>query len=177
MLASYLIPLFAGEPIHQIWYWLGIAFFSLNAFLLKKNQSFTLASRFAFSLVINFSLYISLMLMSEHTAQILPWLISRNMLCGVFLLYANHPNIKKYLKKPDLIFWLFTSLVAMLLNIVLLLRLQYSGQLIFSIIFLYLGIQGTISYYARNVIKSFASSPSTNDLNLDQLLEKELKNL
>lgn len=92
------------------------------------------------------------------------------------LFYATMPSLKKYLKKSDLVFWLLTSLVAMLLNIVLLLKLEISGQLVFSLIFFYVGIQGIISYYAILVIKGFdrESQEGQRQGNLDALLEQEM---
>ena len=88
------------------------------------------------------------MLATNGAESMISRLITRNIFCGLLIFYTTSPGIKKYLKKADLIFWLLTSLVAMLLNIVLLLRLEISGQLVFSLIFFYLGVQGTISYYA-----------------------------
>lgn len=92
------------------------------------------------------------------------------------LFYATMPSLKKYLKKSDLVFWLLTSLVAMLLNIVLLLKLEISGQLVFSLIFFYVGIQGIISYYAILVIKGFDRESKEGQRlgNLDALLEQEM---
>lgn len=161
VLISYILPLFWGEPFHQLRYWIGIVLFTLNAFLLKKTQSFSIATRFAFSLVLNFSLYISILLLWNDTStntglsSATPRLILRNMLCGISVLYANKHTLQKYLQKSDLIFWMFSSLLAMLLNCYLLTQLSYPGQLIFSLIVLYLGIQGTISYYAFQVIKNY----------------------
>lgn len=61
ILISYLLPLFQGMVVPQLWYWTGIAIFLFNAFLLKKHQMFTVVSRFAVVVIINFSLYISLL--------------------------------------------------------------------------------------------------------------------
>lgn len=164
----------------QLRYWTGILLFLFNTFFLKKNQIFTLVSRFATVLIINFSLYISLMLATNGAESMISRLIARNIFCGLLILYTTSPGIKKYLKKADLIFWLLTSLVAMLLNIVLLLRLEISGQLVFSLIFFYLGVQGTISYYALWVIRSFDQPLLWGDKKsdpLDALLDKEMSSL
>ncbi len=177
LLASYLIPLFQGQLVGQLRYRTGILLFLFNAFLLKKNQIFTLVSRFAAVLIINFSLYISLMLATNGAESMISRLIARNIFCGLLILYTTSPSIKRYLKKADLIFWLLTTLVAMLLNIVLLLRLEISGQLVFSLIFFYLGVQGTISYYALWVIRSFELPPEWETKKgdpLDALLEREM---
>lgn len=180
LLASYLVPLFQGQLVGQLRYWTGIFLFLFNTFFLKKNQIFTLVSRFATVLIINFSLYISLMLATNGAESMISRLIARNIFCGLLILYTTSPGIKKYLKKADLIFWLLTSLVAMLLNIVLLLRLEISGQLVFSLIFFYLGVQGTISYYALWVIRSFDQPLLWGDKKsdpLDALLDKEMSSL
>lgn len=53
----------------------------MNAFLLKKMEIFTLVSRFAVALIVNFSLYISLIMAGDGLQEMLPWLISWNILC------------------------------------------------------------------------------------------------
>lgn len=177
ILIAYLFPIFQGQILQQWRYWSWIALFLVNAFLLKKNQIFSLVSRFAVALIINFSLYISLLVFGDGLQDMLPWLIARNILCGILVFYTRFQAVKVYVKKTDVIFWLLTSLVAMLLNIVLLMRLSLSGQLIFSLIFFYIGIQGTIAYYAVQLIKNYEILPA-NEVNnnpLDALLEKELK--
>ena len=173
VIVCYLLPLFWGNPFPQLRYRTGIVLFAFNAFFLKKTQAFSTATRFAFSLVINFSLYISILLLGQQTQgwgsgiqTAIPWLICRNMLCGIAILYGNHPPLPTYLKKSDLIFWLFSSLMAMLLNIYLLTQLPHNGQFLFSIIILYLGIQGTISYYAYQVIKSYGIPEAQPDKNI-----------
>ncbi|MDO4713818.1 MAG: hypothetical protein Q4B28_04135 [bacterium] len=176
VLVSFLLPLFQGERVSQVWYWTGMGLFVMNAFFLKKMQIFTLISRFAVALIVNFSLYISLVMVGEGLQAMLPWLIARNILCGIVVFYVRMPAFKKYLKKADLIFWLLTSLVAMLLNIVLLLKLEISGQLVFSLIFFYVGVQGIITYYAILVIREFdrESIEKQKPGSLDALLEQEM---
>lgn len=179
VLFAYLVPMFQGIQVQQWRYWLGIGFFLWNAFLLKKSQIFSFVSRFAVALIINFSLYISLIGLGDGIQTMLPWLIAWNVLCGVLIFYARFPALKAYLKKIDLMFWLLTTGVAMLLNIVLLMRLSLSGQLIFSLIFFYLGIQGAIAYYALQLIKSYdftaqeEKAEGKDPLNI--LLEKEIQ--
>lgn len=185
ILVAYLLPVFQLNPLQQWRYWSWIGLFLVNAFLLKKNLIFTVISRFAVVLIINFSLYISLLIMWDAVQTMLPWLIAWNVLCGVLVFYTRFPAIKQYIKKTDLMFWLLTTLVAMLLNIVLLMRLSISGQLIFSLIFFYIGIQGTIAYYAFQLIKNYNVSsvesqswdkPLENKSNpLDALLDKEIE--
>lgn len=179
ILIADLVPVFQNIRVQQWRYRLGIGLFLWNAFLLKKSQIFSFVSRFAVALIINFSLYISLIGLGEGIQTMLPWLIAWNVLCGVLIFYARFPALKAYLKKIDLMFWLLTTGVAMLLNIVLLMRLSLSGQLIFSLIFFYLGVQGMIAYYALQLIKSYDLAPQENSADskdpLNVLLEKEIQ--
>lgn len=86
--------------------------------------------------------------------------------------------VRKYVKKIDVLFRLIASLVAMLLNIVLLMWLSISWQLIFSLIFFYLGIQWVITYYVIQLIKVYdlpkTEEESTSSDPLEKLLEKEI---
>lgn len=178
VLVAYLFPVFQGQVLQQWWYRLGIAFFLANAFLLKKNQIFSLLSRFAVVVIINFSLYVSLLVVDKNIQSMLPWLIVWNLLCGVLVFYTRFGMVRKYVKKIDVLFWLIASLVAMLLNIVLLMWLSISWQLIFSLIFFYLGIQWVITYYVIQLIKVYdlpkTEEGSTSSDPLEKLLEKEI---
>ena len=71
-------------------------------------------------MIINFSLYVSLLVVDKNIQSMLPWLIVWNLLCGVLVFYTRFGMVRKYVKKIDVLFWLIASLVAMLLNIVLL---------------------------------------------------------
>lgn len=67
----------------------------------------------------------------------------------------------------------------MLLNILLLLKEPISGQLLFSLVVFYIGIQGALAYYALNVIATFADPEAPKngekaDLTLEKMIEKEL---
>ena len=178
VLVAYLFPVFQGQVLQQWWYRLGIAFFLANAFLLKKNQIVSLLSRFAVVVIINFSLYVSLLVVDKNIQSMLPWLIVWNLLCGVLVFYTRFGMVRKYVKKIDVLFWLIASLVAMLLNIVLLMWLSISWQLIFSLIFFYLGIQWVITYYVIQLIKVYdlpkTEEGATSSDPLEKLLEKEI---
>lgn len=172
VLVTYLWWWVVELPIPQFAYWMGVAGFLINIFLLKKIKIFSLLSRFAAALVINFSLTISLINMGDGMQQMLPWLVTWNIWCGVILLYAKQPAFKSYIQRSDLVFWLISNLVAMLFNIVLLFKLDISGQLLFSLIFFYVGVQGVLSYYALPVITGFDEQKKAE--NLDALLDKEM---
>jgi len=177
IILAYLIPLFSWKALPQMWYRGWIILFLVNAFFLKKYRIFTVITRFAVVIIVNFSLYISLLTFWDAITDMLPWLIAWNILCWLLIFYTKLPWVRAYIKQSDIIFWHITSLVAMLLNIVLLLRLEaISGQMVFSLIFLYLWVRGRISYYVIQLIKEYPTLveiPNKEDP-LDNLLEKEI---
>ena len=107
----------------------------------------------------------------------IPWLIARNILCWLLIFYTKLPWVRAYVKQSDVAFWLITCLVAMLLNIVLLLRLDaITWQVVFSLIFLYLGAWWWISYYVIQLIKEFPTLIVVEKEDpIDSLLEKEIE--
>ena len=178
VLLAYLIPLFQWNPLPQMWYRWGIILFLVDSFFLKKYWIFTVVTRFAVGIIVNFSLYVSLLTFGDKITDMLPWLIAWNILCWIIIFYTKLPGVRAYIKQSDIAFWLITCLVAMLLNIVLLLRRDISGQMAFSLIFLYLGIWGWISYYVIRLIKEYPQlivedKPDYDPL--DELLEQEME--
>ena len=133
--------------------------------------------RFAVVIIVNFSLYISLLTFGESITDMIPWLIARNILCWLLIFYTKLPWVRAYVKQSDVAFWLITCLVAMLLNIVLLLRLDaITWQVVFSLIFLYLGAWWWISYYVIQLIKEFPTLIVVEKEDpIDSLLEKEIE--
>ena len=177
VLLAYLIPLFQWKFLPQTRYWWGIVLFLINSFFLKKYWIFTVVSRFAVGIVVNFSLYVSLLTFGDKITDMLPWLIAWNILCWIVIFYTKLPAVRAYIKQSDIVFWLITCLVAMLLNIVLLLRRDISWQMAFSLIFLYLGVRWWISYYVIRLIKEYPQLivEDKGDYDpLDDLLDQEI---
>ena len=178
VLLAYLIPLFQWNSLPETWYWWGIVLFLINSFFLKKYWVFSVVTRFAVGVVVNFSLYVSLLTFWDKITDMLPWLIAWNILCWIAIFYTKLPAVRAYIKQSDIAFWLVTCLVAMLLNIVLLLRKEISGQMAFSLIFLYLGVWWWISYYVIRLIKEYPQLivEDNGDVDpLDELLDQEIE--
>ena len=178
VLLAYLVPLFQWNPLPETWYWWGIVLFLINSFFLKKYWVFSVVTRFAVGIVVNFSLYVSLLTFWDKITDMLPWLIAWNILCWIAIFYTKLPAVRAYIKQSDIAFWLVTCLVAMLLNIVLLLRKEISGQMAFSLIFLYLGVWWWISYYVIRLIKEYPQLivEDNGDVDpLDELLDQEIE--
>jgi hypothetical protein len=103
--------------------------------------------------VINFAIYISLFSAFQWDLGkiVFLWII-RNIFCAMSVFHIHKTRVWVYLKKIDYLFWIFTTILALVVNVVLLLQTEIVGQLMFPIVLLYLGIQGMILFYSIKYI-------------------------
>lgn len=140
--------------LHQWLYWSIIVLFLLNNYFLKKVGFTSILQRLAIFLVINFAIYVSLFsLLWGNVGNIVWWAILWNIASTVMIFYSHHFTIAKILKKMDYVFWIVAALIALITNCILLGGVDVAGQLLFSLIFLYAGIQGMIMFYAIRYIR------------------------
>ena len=133
-----------------------IAIFLLNYYLLKKINFVSKFSSFAWALVINFSIYFALL--SERfndLGMVLPALIIRTFFCKVMLFYLKRFKWHTLLDKQDYRYRTIATCIASIINVILLFRLSIPGQLLFSLIFFYIGIDLLILHYIFKFLKNF----------------------
>lgn len=154
MIMIYINNIWKAVPtIHERLYWIIIASFVGNVILLKRINYSSIIQRLIVFAVINFAIYVSLFsLCKGNLAQIVWSAVLRNIFCAILIFYIPKIWIWKYFKKIDYIFWLITTLLAMIINIILFNRTWLPGQLLFSIVFLYIGIQAITLFYATKHI-------------------------
>ena len=73
--------------------------------------------------------------------------IMRNVANSVLIFYADDIIPKGLLQFRDYWYWIGANILAMLINLRYLMRSNLNGQLLFGMIFLYLGIQAFLMYY------------------------------
>ena len=127
-------------------YWLGIAVFLVNTFLLKRIWYATDVSRFALALIANFVLYSVLLISGSSIETILPFLIMRGFLCQIALFFVDRVNLTFFSDK-DFVYWMVSTFIAFVCNIVLLCRVNFPGQFLFSVIFVYVWAELALMYY------------------------------
>lgn len=154
MIIIYINNIWKAVPImHERLYRIIIASFVWNVILLKRVNYSSIIQRLIVFAVINFAIYVSLFsLYNGNISQIARSALLRNIFCGILIFYIPKTWIWKYFKKIDYIFWLITTLLAMVINIALFNRTNLPGQLLFSIIFLYVWIQAITLFYATKHI-------------------------
>ncbi len=135
--------------IEQIFYRLITAGFIVNVFLLKKINYTSVVQRLLTFVVINFAIYISLFsaFNGDIWRIVLLWII-RNIFCAMMVFHIHKTSIWQYLQKIDYLFWIFTTILALIVNVVLLVRTDIAGQLLFPIVLLYVWIQGMVLFYS-----------------------------
>ena len=127
-------------------YWLGIALFLINTFLLKRIWYATDVSRFALALIANFVLYSVLLISGSSIETILPFLIVWWFLCQIALFFVDRINLTFFSDK-DFVYRTVSTFIAFICNIILLCRVDLPGQFLFSVIFVYVGAELALMYY------------------------------
>ena len=134
----------------QVSLWLGyrlwIALFLINTFLLKRIWYATDISRFATALIANFVLYSVLLISGSSIEAVLPFLIVRGFLCQIALFFVDRINLTLFSDK-DFVYWMVVTFIAFICNIILLCRVNFPTQFLFSIIFVYVGAELALVYY------------------------------
>ena len=127
-------------------YWLGIALFLINTFLLKRIWYATDVSRFALALIANFVLYSVLLISGSSIESVLPFLIVWGFLCQIALFFVDRINLTFFSDK-DFVYRMVSTFIAFVCNIILLCRVNLPVQFLFSVIFVYVGAELALMYY------------------------------
>jgi hypothetical protein len=118
----------------------------INTFLLKRIWYATDISRFATALIANFVLYSVLLISGSSIEAVLPFLIVRGFLCQIALFFVDRINLTLFSDK-DFVYWMVVTFIAFICNIILLCRVNFPTQFLFSIIFVYVWAELALVYY------------------------------
>ena len=140
--------------VEQLFYWVIMFWFIINVFSLKKIGYTSIFQRLITFLVINFAIYISLFSAFRWDIETVTlFAIIRNILSTSLVFSIHKTKVGSYLKKIDYSFWIFTTLLALIVNIILLFNTQIQKAFLFPMILLYLWIQWFLVYYSIKYIK------------------------
>ena len=166
----------SSEVSLWLWYWLGIALFLINTFLLKRIWYATDVSRFALALIANFVLYSVLLISGSSIESVLPFLIVWGFLCQIALFFVDRINLTLFSDK-DFVYWMISTFIAFVCNIILLCRVDLPGQFLFSVIFVYVGAELALMYYIFNFLRErrerIANAEAEEKKLLKELAESE----
>ena len=140
--------------VEQIFYWVIMLGFIVNVYSLKKINYTSVVQRLITFLVINFAIYISLFSAFKWDIETVALFgIVRNILSTSMVFSIHKTKVWSYLTKIDYSFWTFTTLLAMIVNILLLFNTQIQKAFLFPMILLYVWIQWFLIYYSIKYIK------------------------
>lgn len=140
--------------VEQIFYRVIMLWFIVNVYSLKKIDYTSIVQRLITFLVINFAIYISLFSAFKWDIETVALFgIVRNILSTSMVFSIHKTKIWSYLKKIDYSFRIFTTLLAMIINIILLFNTQIQKAFLFPMILLYVWIQWFLVYYSIKYIK------------------------
>lgn len=139
--------------VEQIFYRVIMLWFIVNVYSLKKINYTSIMQRLITFLVINFAIYISLFSAFKDIETVALFGIVWNILSTSMVFSIHKTKVWSYLKKIDYSFWIFTTLLAMIINIILLFSTEIQKAFLFPMILLYVWIQGFLVYYSIKYIK------------------------
>ena len=162
----------SSEVYLWLGYWLGIALFLINTFLLKRIWYATDVSRFALALIANFVLYSVLLISGSSIESVLPFLIVWWFACQIALFFVDRINISLFSDK-DFVYRMVVTFMAFVCNIILLCRVDLPWQFLFSVIFVYVGAELALMYYIFRFLNERRERIENAELE-DKKLLKEL---
>lgn len=140
--------------IEQLFYWIIMILFIVNVYLLKKIDYTSIIQRLFTYLVINFAIYISLFsAFAGDVWNIVLWWIIWNLISSAVVFRVHKTRLGQYLRKIDYLFWIFATILAMIVNVILLFNTELSAKLLFPIILLYVWVQCMLLYYSLKFVK------------------------
>lgn len=140
--------------VEQIFYRVIMLWFIINVYSLKKINYTSIIQRLITFLVINFAIYISLFSAFKWDIETVALFgIVWNLISTSMVFSIHKTKVWTYLKKIDYSFWIFTTLLAMIVNIILLFNTQIQKAFLFPMILLYIWIQWFLVYYSIKYIK------------------------
>lgn len=150
--------------MEQLFYRIIMIWFIVNVYLLKKIDYTSIVQRLFTYLVINFAIYISLFsAFSGDIWNIVIWWIVWNLISSVVVFHVHKTKLWQYLRKIDYLFWIFATILAMIVNVILLINTGLSAKLLFPIVLLYVWIQGMLLYYSLRFVHKIQEVEEDNE--------------
>ena len=154
LIVYYITHMGSFMAVNHLLYRAVIATFIANVFLLKKVGYNSVVQNLVVFLVINFAIYVSLFsYFSGDVGAVVSRGIIRNIVSSSMIFYAHKvPMLAKIFSKTDYMYWIVASVGAMIVNVILLMRTDLPGELIFFLVLVYLGLQSMVLFYAAKYL-------------------------
>ena len=144
------------QPFDNLLYRICIALFIANFLILKKDRFASDLHRFCIFFVINFAIYLSIIQLSGIdyvTIALMGWV--RNITNSIFILFADNTLPRWLIQSKDYVYRVIANIGALLFNLYFMVQLPFASQLVFGVVFIYLGIQLFLLFYNIKHIKRF----------------------
>jgi len=148
VIVNYLLNRQTFTNFNQFLYRIIIGFFIGNVLILKKINYNSIIQNLVVFLVINFAIYLSLFSYFDgNFSSIALRGIIRNITSAILIFYAPK-KLSHIFDNIDYMYRMIATIMATVVNIILLIKTSLAWQLIFFIVLLYMGIQAMILFYA-----------------------------
>jgi len=159
LILTYITHMWDFAAVNHLLYRAVIATFIANVFLLKKVGYNSVVQNLVVFLVINFAIYVSLFsYFSGDVGAVVSRGIIRNIVSSSMIFYAHKvPMLAKIFSKTDYMYRIVASVGAMIVNVILLMRTELPGELIFFLVLVYLGLQSMVLFYAAKYLSKITT--------------------
>ncbi len=154
LIIYYMTHLATFATVNHLLYRVVIGTFVANVMFLKKVWYNSILQNLVVFLVINFAIYVSLFsyFNGDAGAVVGRWII-RNIYSASMIFYAHKvPMLAKIFSKTDYMYWIVASIWAMIVNVLLLMKTDLPGQLIFFLVLVYVWLQSMVLFYAARYL-------------------------
>lgn len=149
------------DILWQLLYWISILLFFVNFILLKSIDYYYNIQRFFVFFIINFSIYLTIISLFGSDYMTLALIgIAWNIFNSMLIFYSDHLRTIKILYQEDYYYRIGANMLALVCNIVFVLKTEIPNQLKFSLIFFYLGLQAFILLYNMKYIREILPAKS-----------------
>jgi hypothetical protein len=140
---------------YETTYWIWVIVFFINFMLLKKINFYYEIQRFIAFFVINFWIYLSIMniFWTNIKYMFILW-ASWSIFNSILIFWGEKISKNNLLKREDFLVWIITNMLASLINIYFIFKLDIDNSYLkISIMLLYVWIQLSLILYNFNYLK------------------------
>lgn len=132
----------------DIWFWVSIVLYGMNYLLLQQQKISVWWQRFMTFLLINFGIYLTIYHIFGNVPLYLVWCgVARSLCNAVVMIHTRNSLFSELLTEKDYQYWLFGNMMAILANSYFIFLLPMSLQLRFTVVMIYLALQGLLLKY------------------------------
>lgn len=143
--------------LHEVMFWFSIICFFINYMLLRVLWWYHGVQRVVAFFLVTFGVYVTVLhVFGQEAIYLLLFGVAWSVFNAIMIFHTRFFGLHEFFEPEDYRYWIGATLLATLFNIYFITLLPISGQLMFSLWCLYLGVQGVLSWYNIRYVSKLA---------------------